>query len=78
MIPGGRLSRTARGRQGALQRMFEPPVAAIASDLTIRSARTRIVAVPLRFALGTSADVVPTVPIVLVDVATEQGVTGRA
>lgn len=33
---------------------------------------------PLRFALRTSADVVRTVPIVLVDVATDQGVTGRA
>jgi mandelate racemase len=54
------------------------PVAATKSDLTIRSARTRVIMVPLRFTLGTSADVVRTVPIVLVDISTNEGVTGRA
>ena len=34
------------------------PDAALRSDLTIRSATTRIVKVPLRFTLGTSADIV--------------------
>lgn len=57
---------------------FVPPIAAIESDLRIRAARTRIVSVPLRFALGTSADVVRSVPMVLVDVTTDQGVVGRA
>jgi mandelate racemase len=48
------------------------------SGLTVRSALTRGVPVPLAFALGTSADVVRSVPLVLVDVTTEEGVTGRA
>lgn len=54
------------------------PGAATHSDLTIRSVGARIVKVPLRFTLGTSADVVRTVPIVLVDILTDQGVVGRA
>ena len=58
--------------------LIDAPAAATQSDLTIRLARTRVIKVPLRFALGTSADVVRTVPIVLVDIATDQGVTGRA
>lgn len=54
------------------------PIAATQSDLTIRMSRTRVIRVPLRFALGTSADVVRSVPIVLLDIITDQGVTGRA
>lgn len=57
---------------------IELPGAATHSDLSIRSVRVRIVKVPLRFTLGTSADVVSTVPIVLVDLHTDQGVVGRA
>lgn len=57
---------------------IETLLAASQGDLWIRSAATRIIRVPLRFALGTSADIVRTVPIVLVDIATDQGVTGRA
>jgi L-alanine-DL-glutamate epimerase-like enolase superfamily enzyme len=57
---------------------IEPLAAASQSSLRIRSATTRIIKVPLRFALGTSADVVRAVPIVLVDVTTDQGVTGRS
>lgn len=57
---------------------IQAPNAAVESDLTICSVRTRVIKVPLRFALGTSADVVHTVPIVLVDLATNEGVTGRA
>jgi mandelate racemase len=52
--------------------------APIASGLTIRSVATRGVAVPLTFALGTSAAVVRSVPLVLVDLAMEEGVTGRS
>lgn len=48
------------------------------SDLTIRSATTRVIKVPLRFTLGTSADVVRSVPIVLIDITTDEGVIGRA
>jgi mandelate racemase len=54
------------------------PRAATHSDLTIRSANARIIRVPLRFTLGTSADVVSKVPIVLLDVLTDEGVIGRA
>jgi mandelate racemase len=57
---------------------IQTPDAALQSDLTICSVRTRVIRVPLRFTLGTSADVVQTVPIVLVDLATNEGVTGRA
>lgn len=53
------------------------PDAALRIDLTIRSATTRIVKVPLRFTLGTSADIVRAVPIVLVDLLTDQGIVGR-
>jgi mandelate racemase len=54
------------------------PDAAIRSNLTVRGANTRIVKAPLRFTLGTSADVVRVVPIVLVDLMTDQGVVGRS
>jgi mandelate racemase len=57
---------------------FDMPAAASQSDLTLCSARNRIIKVPLRFTLGTSADVVRTVPIVLVDIETHEGVTGHA
>ena len=45
--------------------------------LTIRGVSTRAVRVPLTFALGTSAAVVRSVPLLLVDLHTEEGVTGR-
>jgi mandelate racemase len=48
-----------------------------ASLLTLRSIRTRAVSVPMRFALGTSAQTVRSAPLLLVDLETEQGVTGR-
>jgi mandelate racemase len=46
--------------------------------LTIRSVRTRAVLVPLNFVLGTSVTAITTVPLLLVDLATEQGPVGRA
>ena len=46
--------------------------------LTIRSARTVAVAVPMRFALGTSAATVREAPLLLIDVETEEGITGRS
>jgi len=46
--------------------------------LTVRSVTTRAIRVPLTFALGTTADVVRTAPILLVDLTTEEGITGRA
>ncbi len=45
--------------------------------LTIRSLRTTILAVPMKRPLGTSAQMVRTAPLLLVDLETEQGVTGR-
>jgi len=44
----------------------------------IRSVETRGVFVPLKFTLGTSAAIVKAVPLLLVDLVNEEGVTGRA
>lgn len=44
----------------------------------LRSVKTRAVRLPLTFALGTSAAIVRAVPLLLVDLATEQGVVGRS
>jgi mandelate racemase len=44
----------------------------------IRSLTTRGMMVPLRFTLGTSAAIVKAVPLLLVDLLNEDGVTGRA
>jgi mandelate racemase len=45
--------------------------------LTVRAVRATPVEVPLNFVLGTSAGILRQVPLVLIDVETEQGVTGR-
>jgi len=45
--------------------------------LTIRALRTTALAVPMKRPLGTSAHMVRTAPLLLVDLETEQGVTGR-
>jgi mandelate racemase len=47
-------------------------------QLTIRAIRATPVEVPLNFVLGTSATAVRKAPLVLVDVETEEGVTGRS
>lgn len=47
-------------------------------ELTIRDVRARLVEVPMRFALGTSADVVRVAPLLLVDLQTQQGITGHS
>src|SRR3546814_19136497 len=47
-------------------------------DLTIRDVRARLVEMPMRFALGTSADVVRVAPLLLVDLPTEEGITGQS
>src|SRR6478752_9400971 len=44
----------------------------------IRSVKTRGMLVPLKFTLGTSAAVIKAVPLLLVDLLNEDGVTGRA
>jgi mandelate racemase len=46
--------------------------------LTIRSIRAVGVKVPMTYVLGTSAQAVREAPLLLVDLETEEGVTGRA
>ncbi len=46
--------------------------------LTIRALRATPVEVPLNFVLGTSQQAMHTVPLMLIDVDTEEGITGRA
>ena len=50
----------------------------LSTGLTVRSVTTRGVLVPLTFTLGTSAAVVRAVPLLLVDLLTAEGITGRA
>jgi mandelate racemase len=50
----------------------------MAPPLTIKSVTTRGVKVPLTFALGTSAAIVRAVPLLLVDLHMQEGVTGRS
>jgi len=45
--------------------------------LTIRGVKTAVVEVPMNFPLGTSAAIVRAAPLLLVDLLTEEGVTGR-
>jgi mandelate racemase len=46
--------------------------------LTIRGVRTTAVEVPMTYALGTSAATIRAAPLLLIDLGTEEGVTGRA
>jgi mandelate racemase len=46
--------------------------------LTMRALQATPVEVPLNFVLGTSADVVRRAPLLLIDLETEEGITGRA
>jgi mandelate racemase len=46
--------------------------------LTVRAIRATPVEVPLNFVLGTTQDVLRQVPLLLIDLETEQGVTGRS
>lgn len=46
--------------------------------LTVRSVRSRAVVAPMNFALGTSAGSLRAAPILLIDLTTEEGITGRA
>ena len=48
------------------------------ADLTIREIRARAVNAPLKRPVRTAVGSIPTAPLVLIDVATEQGITGRA
>ncbi|HET9664359.1 MAG TPA: mandelate racemase, partial [Burkholderiales bacterium] len=46
--------------------------------LTVRSLHATAVEVPMTYALGTSAETVRAAPLLLVDLQTEEGVTGHA
>jgi mandelate racemase len=46
--------------------------------LTVRGVTTRAVAAPLNFALGTSVTVIRAVPLLLVDLLTDEGIVGHA
>ncbi len=50
----------------------------MASRLTIRAIRSVGVEVPMTYALGTSRAVITKAPLLLIDVETEEGVTGRS
>jgi mandelate racemase len=57
--------------------MMNPTDAGMRS-VKLRSLSSRGVLVPLNFTLGTSAAIVRTVPLLLVDLVTDDGVTGHA
>jgi mandelate racemase len=54
------------------------PVLHRMTDLRLRGVTCTAVEVPLRYVLGTSAATVKAAPLLLVDVHTEQGITGRS
>ena len=54
------------------------PKQASIPSLTVRAVRGTPVEVPLNFILGTSADAIRVAPLLLIDVETEEGVTGRS
>jgi mandelate racemase len=56
--------------------MPEPPKPAV--HLTIRSLRSVGVEVPMTFALGTSRATITKAPLLLIDLDTEEGITGRS
>ena len=55
-----------------------PDLAHRISDLVVRGVQCTPVEVPLRYVLGTSAATVRAAPLLLVEVTTEQGVSGRS
>ncbi|MER8732142.1 mandelate racemase [Mesorhizobium sp. M1227] len=54
-----------------------PPLTGVPIRLSLRNVRTRAVRVPLTFTLGTSAAIIRAVPMLMVDLETEEGTTGR-
>ena len=59
-------------RRRAKRKVVTPP------RLTIRSARATAVAAPMARPLGTSAQTISAAPLLLIDLETEEGVTGRS
>jgi len=76
MIPksGHRFSEKIRRKQ---KRYFMPDRPSM-PELTVRAIRATPVEIPLNFVLGTSQGAVRQAPLLLIDVETEEGVTGRA
>lgn len=68
--------KTAVGDERGRREMTAASVHA-APVLTIRSVRTTPVLVPMRYALGTSAARVTEAPLLLIDLETREGITGR-
>lgn len=58
--------------------MQEPTSTHAMTNLHVESIRVRFVKVPMRFPLGTSAAVVTSAPLLLVDLRTREGVVGRS
>lgn len=58
--------------------MREPSSQGADASLHVASVRTRFVKVPMRFPLGTSAAVVTSAPLLLIDLETREGVIGRS
>ena len=54
------------------------PGSGVSGALTIRSIDALLVVVPMRRALGTSVMAITEAPLVLIDLQTEEGITGRA
>src|SRR5262249_62199693 len=52
----------------------QPPI----PSLTVQAVRGTPVEVPLNFVLGTSADAIRVAPLLLIDLETEEGITGRS
>lgn len=58
--------------------MSDPAASAAGLRLRLRSVHWTAVEVPMRYVLGTSADALRAAPLLLVEVQTEEGVTGRS
>ena len=82
-VPDPRQSRCLRCvgaacRWACRDRAAEKLMTASAPVLTIRSLRATAVEVPMTYALGTSRQRITTAPLLLIDLMTEEGVTGHA
>jgi mandelate racemase len=61
-----------------MSRLAARPGSGLTEALTVRSVDAALVVVPMRRALGTSVMSITEAPLVLIDLQTEEGITGRA
>ena len=61
-----------------MSRLAAEPGSGLSGTLTVRSVDATLVVVPMRRALGTSVMSITEAPLVLIDLQTEEGITGRA